>query len=179
VVFAARGASSTDPTPAGQSKVDFTDQTFKAEAKPQVTFDTPTELYAGFPSTLKIKVENVSSGMIPSTRFTLSNQKLELNGIKEFETPVIPPFGYVAYNYDARSQSLLQSFDDNLQVQFGSITFNKKIVVKPFFAHTYFALIALGLTFMTIGLYIWLVILHAKAPKRFHLKVHKEVPEVK
>ncbi|MBI2022088.1 transglutaminase domain-containing protein [Candidatus Daviesbacteria bacterium] len=160
-VLAIRGSSSNSPVPADEVKVEFTQDLFKAEPKLKMTIDAPSQIFAGFPSQAKVRIENVGNTAYSQTKVSFSAGNLGLSGNQNFTLPTLPPFGFQEYKFDLNSGNLWSSFEDILQLRVGDDnSVNQRIIIKPFFAHKYFSYIVIALAGIMLLIYLIFLIIH-------------------
>lgn len=178
LVFAIKGFSSEEPLPAGSYKytgqdsqdvkVTLSESEFSGKPQIQVDINIPKPVIAGFPQKMKLKVSNTGSTFFPSYPLSITAQNLLILGDTKEDLGPIPPFGYGEFEFDLRSKSLLDSFNDQIVVSIGALNFNQKVSVAPFIESRYFLPALGGLVSLVVGVY--LVILGALIyRKRFNI----------
>lgn len=162
-VFAIRGSSSEQPVPAGSYKyfgedshdvkVSLTDVDFLGKSQIDVQIDAPKTLFAGFPSKIKVKITNSGNGVFPSTAFTVNSEKISILDSQSKNLGPIPAFGMATFEYNIRTKSLFDKFDDEIAVDIGSLKFTKGVLVEPFFLFQKIPLFATGIVLAMVILY--------------------------
>lgn len=161
-VLAIRGSSSSEPLVPDQVSVELSQADFKPRQDLQIALMADEEIFAGFPSQVKVVVNNNGSSSYPATQFNLSSSKIEIVGNTTFTTPLIPPFGRLEYEFDLRTNWLWQSFDDVLKLTTGDQSVDKKISVKPFLALKFFSQLVVVIIAIMVAIYLLVLILHLK-----------------
>lgn len=161
-VLAIRGSSSSEPLVPDQVSVELSQADFKPRQDLQIALMADDEIFAGFPSQVKVVVNNNGSSSYPATQFSLSSSKIEVVGNTTFTTPLIPPFGRLEYKFDLRTNWLWQSFDDVLKLTTGDQSVDKKISVKPFLALKFFSQLVVIIITIMVAIYLLVLILHLK-----------------
>lgn len=171
-VFVVKGSSSRYPIPAGSYKyrnadsrdvqVNLSDIDFLGKPQLEVTVENPTPIWSGFPNKLKVRVSNLGNALQPSTSLVVSADKLGVLGVKAQDLGPIPAFGSAEFEYDIRTKTLFDNFEDEIKVLVGSQQFSKTISVRPFVIFQSFLIAIAGvillmsfLYFSILGLYIY------------------------
>lgn len=163
-VFVIKGTSPEKPVPAGSYKFtnkDSTDVNVTLSAvdflgKPQLDTQiiTSDEIIAGFPGKLKVKIANNGNGTQQAASFSvLANDINILNNI-DHVLGAIPPYGFVEYSFDIRTNSFFDSFKDTIVVLIGNQEFSKDVSVMPFFVFKVFPFAFALLVGGMIGVYL-------------------------
>ena len=141
-VFALKGSSSLYPIPAGSYKyvgqdshdvkVQLSENDFLGKPQLSVQIENADPILAGFPGKVKVKVSNVGNAVYPSKSFNVeSSQLLILNGDSQMLGP-IAAFGNASFDFNIRTKSLFDSFNDQIVVLIGSQRYTKDVEIKPF-----------------------------------------------
>lgn len=167
LILAIRGQNSEQPTPASDVRVEFGETEATSSSKLNIQILAPDELFAAFPSNIKVVVENQGNVATDSAQFNISAGKLDIAGVPKslgtsFLTPKLPPFGRLEYEYSLKSHSATDGFEDQINVQFGSQTASKKVLVKPFFAFSFFSFGIIGIAVLIILIYLFTAVFHIK-----------------
>lgn len=162
-VFAIRGSSSDQPVPAGSYKyrgedshdvkVSLSEADFLGKSQIAVQVDTQDILFAGFPAKLKIIITNSGNAIFPSSDFGISSGRINILESQEQNLGPIPAFGSATFEYNIRTKSLFDKFEDQIEVSVGDVKFTKSIFVEPFFLFQTVPLIAAGIVLLMIILY--------------------------
>ncbi len=141
-VFAVKGSSSQYPIPAGSYKyvgqdshdvkVRLSENDFLGKPQLSVQIENSEPILAGFPEKIKVKVLNAGNAVYPSNTFTVESAKLViLNGGSQNLGP-IAAFGNATFDFNIRTKSLFDSFNDQIVVLIGSQKYTKDVEIKPF-----------------------------------------------
>lgn len=179
-VFVIKGSSSLRPIPAGSYKlkgmdsqdvkVTLTDRDFLGKPQLDVVIKTGNPILSGFPGKVKVTVSNAGDALYSSSSFGLSAQRLS---ILETSPPAggsgpIPSFGKATFDFNIRTKSLFDSYNDELVVLVGEQKFTKQVKVEPFFIFKTIPLIVIGIVLGILSIYG--VILGALIYKKRFLK---------
>ncbi len=141
-VFAVKGTSSETPAPAGSYKyqnqdtrdvkVQFSNNDFLG--KPQLIVDVQADdpIVAGFPGKLKVKIFNMGNALQQSATLGIMASKLNISNNQTQMTGPIPPFGNAEFDYDIKSQSVIDDYLDEVNVHIDNQQFEKTVHIKPF-----------------------------------------------
>ncbi|MBI2314527.1 hypothetical protein HYU93_00485 [Candidatus Daviesbacteria bacterium] len=141
-VFAVHGFSSLEPIPAGSYKytnqnssdikVNLSNQDFLGHPQVDVQIDTAGPVFSGFPGIIRVQVTNTGNSFYPSSSLNLLASKLNiLSGEGRF-SGVIPAYGTAKFDFNIRTASMLDLYEDQLTLLIGDQKFTKDIVIKPF-----------------------------------------------
>lgn len=181
-VFAIKGSSSSNPPPAGSYKyfgqdshdvkVTLSDTDFLGKPQLDVAIEAGQPIFAGFPGKIKVKISNVGNALFPSTLFGLTAQKLSILDASSKELGPIPAFGTAEFDFNIRTRSLFDSYQDEVVVLVGELKFTKEVLVKPFFLFQTIPLITVGVVLMMVAIY--LLVLGGLVYRRRFLKKTKD-----
>lgn len=140
-VFAIKGSSSENPIPAGSykssgldskdAKVVLADTDFMGHPQLDVVIETANPILAGFPGSIKIKVANTGNAFYPAAPFVIRASSLSILGAAGQNLGLIPAFGSSEFNFNIRTESLFDSFNDQIIVEIAKQKFTKSITIKP------------------------------------------------
>jgi len=168
-VFAVKGTSSTSPIAAGSYKLNkegdvkvmLSEMDFLGKAQAKVDINIDDEIVAGFPGQFKVTVANQGNAAANFNDYSLSTQQISILNPDQ-KLGVVPPFGYVDLQYQYRTKTFFDRFNDDIEVLIGGQKFGKEVNVKPFFVFTAFPLALaliiasmLGLYFSILGVLIY------------------------
>lgn len=131
------------------------------------------KILSGFPSKLKIRINNLGNVAFPESELKIDTSKILLENAGEtpsaaklIKTPEIPPFGNLEYEINLKTGAIWHSYQDIIQITFAGVTDTRVITVEPILSYKIFAIeIAGGL--VIIGLfYILILLLHHKSAKK-------------
>lgn len=141
-VFVVKGSSSEDPVPAGSYKYDGEDSNDvkvvlsendflgKGQIDADIVLGNP--VFAGFPSTLKLKLTNSGNGLFPSSPISIGANKLAVLNPDGKMSGLIPAYGSGTFDFKIRTKSLFDSYDDEITIIVGGQKFTREITVRPF-----------------------------------------------
>lgn len=168
-----RGSSSNEPMPPDMVEVNFSDEPFLPVQKIGAYIESDEVITAGFPAAVKVKVQNTGNTQYNSTKLELYGGSLSPAN-NEMVTPIIPPFGFIEYEFRLKSNNLWSDFKDTLVLKIGDQVVTKQINVKPFFDSRYFSWVIIGLIGLMVVSYIAILILHFRISISHKLKRHKK-----
>lgn len=141
-VFAVKGFSSSGPIPAGSYKyigqdthdvkITLSENDFLGHPQIDVQVDTPNPVFAGFPGMVKLKVRNTGNAVYSSAPFNVKANKLFILDSERRSLGLIPPFGVSEFDFNIRTKSLLDSYNDQITFLISGQKFTKDVIVKPF-----------------------------------------------
>ncbi len=166
--FVVKGLSSERPVPAGSYKYDGQDShdvkvalsntDFLGKPQIDVAIDNPNPLWAGLPAKFTVKVTNFGNALYLSNQFNISSQNLVITPSNTSNLGPIPAFGSATFEFNVKTRSLFDTFNDTFTVLIADQKFTKDIAVKPFILFQNFP-VAIGLILLfTLGIYlaVWL-----------------------
>ncbi len=167
LTLATRGQNSQKPDPPSDVRVEFGSQEATPSSNLNLQIFAPEELFAGFPSKIKVRIENQGNTATGSAQFAISSGKLDIvNADKtldhNFTTVSTPPFGNLEYEFSVKSKSPVVGFEDNIEVKLGTQTISKKVIIKPFFAFSLFSFGVVGVIVLMFLIYLFTVVFHLK-----------------
>lgn len=171
-VFAVKGISSESPAPAGSYKysgeesqdvkVSFATLDFLGKPKIEVLFETPGSITSGLPGKIKIKVSNMGNALQQPSTLGVSTGRLTVLDDTTRNSGPIPPFGHAEFEYNIRTKSLIDSYDDVIEVSVAGQKFRKEVQVRPFIVFQYFPFVLIGIVgglgiiyFSVLGAFIY------------------------
>lgn len=154
-VFSIKGFSSESPIPAGSYKyngqdsqdvkVNLAEKDFLGKPELDVSIENSNPILAGFPGKIKIKIANTGNAVYPSNDLAVKTSQLSVLGSDNQKIGLIPPFGEVSFDYNIRTKTLFDKYDDQIMILIGSQKFTKDISIKPFVIFKPYPLITIGL----------------------------------
>lgn len=166
-VFVVKGLSSQSPVSAGSYKysgqdskdvkISLSDNDFLGSPKLDVQIETNNPILAGFPAKVKIKVSNTGNAAFPSSKLAIFADKLRFLGTTQQALGIIPPFGQAVFEFNIRTKSLFDNFNDQLVIAIGSQKFTRSVQVKPFLIFQTYPLI--GISILSLMGVVYLLIL--------------------
>lgn len=180
-VFAVKGLSSLGPAPAGSYKysgqnnrdVNVTLSENDFLGKPQIDIETETsgQILSGFSNKIRVKISNSGNALFPSNILVLNADKLSVIPDKNIITGPIPSFGYGEFDFNLKTKSLFDSYNDQLVILVGDKKFTKDIKISPFILFQTIPLL-IGIISMLMIL-IYLAVLGTHFYKRKSAKISK------
>lgn len=163
-VFAIKGSSSSQPPPAGSYKilgedtqdvkVTLSDNDFLGKSQIDVKIESPDPILAGFPSRLKVKVINLGNAVYPSGNLDILAQNLTILGGEDKNLGQIPAFGEASFEFNIRTRSLFDTYDDQIVFSIGNLKFTKDVHIKPLIIFQTVPLIAAVIVSGMVGIYL-------------------------
>lgn len=189
-VFAIKGLSSQNPIPAGSYKyidqdshdvkVTLSDKDFLGHPQIDVKIDTADPSFAGFPGLLRVKITNAGNAFYPSAPLVVSAGKLAVESGKNqaqlggnHESGIIPAFGTAQFDFNIRTKSLFDSYDDQIAVAIGGKIFTKDISIRPFILFQTTSLVIEGVAVLMALIYFMVLAGSIYRKKVMNGKKHK------
>lgn len=160
LVLAVRGSSSQEPKLADQVNVKLSQRDFQSHPDLQIALMVDDEIFAGFPTQVKVIVRNNGNSSYLSANFNLSSSKIDIVDNHDFIIPNIPPYATIEYQFGLRTSWLWQSYDDVLKLTIGDKSVDKKISVKPFLALKFFSQLVVAIITIMVAIYLMTLIVH-------------------
>ncbi len=131
------------------------------------------EILSGFPAKARVTVKNLGNAPFPATTLQIDTSKilLEFSGeqpitTKLINTPEIPPYGNLEYEFNLKTGAIWHSYQDAFQVKFAGVTDTRVITVAPILSYKIFALEIVGALIMIALFYILILLIHHKTAKK-------------
>ncbi len=131
------------------------------------------EILSGFPSKGKIRINNLGQVAFPASTLQIDTAKilLEFPGeqpiiTKSINTPEIPPFGHLEYEFNLKTGAIWHSYQDAFQVRFAGVDDTRLITVTPILSYKIYAVEIIGAILMIILFYVLILLLHHKSVKK-------------
>lgn len=141
-VFAIKGSSPSTPVAAGSYKfkgqnsqdvkVSLSDNDFLGKPQISVQIDAPDRIWAGFPGMAHIKIINSGNAVYPSDSLNLTATNLLILNASNQKLGPIPPYGEAKFDFNLRTKSLFDSFNDQIALVLGEKKFTKDVFIRPF-----------------------------------------------
>lgn len=180
-VFVIKGSSSSQPPPAGSYKlfgedtqdvkVTLSETDFLGKPQLNVAVESKDPILAGFPSILKVKFTNLGNAVHPSAAFDILAKNLTILEGRNQNLGPVPPFGEASFEFNIRTSSVFDNFDDQIGVLVGSQKFTKDVRIKPFIFFQTVPLVVGGIGFAMV--FIYLLVLGGLLYRRKFLKISK------
>lgn len=153
-VFAIKGTSSVKPTLETKDvKVTFAPAEREGKAKIEVTVDAPKKVYSGFPNKLKLKIKNAGSYLAQSSPLLVKAGQVTILG-GSIETGPIPAYGEAMFEYDLRTKSLLDNYQETIEILVAGQKYRQEIEVRPFILFRNFPWVLVGLVGIIATIYL-------------------------
>ena len=140
-VFVTKGLSSQDPASAGSYKfvgteskdvnVTLGEKDFLGKSQLSINVEAPAPVLAGLPSKIKVKITNSGNSLQQSVPFSVAAGSLSLLDPLPTQTGPIPAFGYAEFEINVRTKSLVENYDDVVEVSVAGQKFRKDVQVRP------------------------------------------------
>lgn len=163
-VFAIKGFSSSQPAPAGSYKylgqdshdvkVTLSDTDFLGKPQVDVNVDASDPILSGFPGRIRVRISNMGNGFLPSANFVVSAKQLSILGAGGQKLGPIPAFGTADFNFNIRTKSLFDNYNDEIIVLIGSQKFSKDVRIQPFILFQRVPLIVVGIMGLMVLIYL-------------------------
>ena len=154
-VFVVKGLSSELPAPAGSFKytgeesqdvkVNFAVEDFLGKPQINVIVGSPNPIIAGLPGKIKVKVSNLGNAVQQNSTLGITTGRLTLLDESTGNTGPIPAFGHGEFEYNIRTRSLLENYNDVIEVTAAGQKFRKDVQIRPFFVFQNFPWILVGI----------------------------------
>ncbi|OGE14349.1 hypothetical protein A3F00_05475 [Candidatus Daviesbacteria bacterium RIFCSPHIGHO2_12_FULL_37_11] len=154
-VFVTKGLSSETPSPAGSYKFDgintqdvrvsFAQEELLGKPQLNISVEARNPITAGLPGKIKVKISNLGNALQQSSTLGIDAGRLTLLDETTITTGPIPAFGYAEFEINTRTKSLIESYDDVIEVVFAGQKYRKDIQIRPFIAFQYFPWILIGI----------------------------------
>ena len=144
ITFVQRGASSTQPYPAGAYKskntasqktvyVQFAQELPNTTQEAQITIEAPKRTISSLPLRLKITVSNISSTSIIAEKLKILVENIKTENPREEEITVLPPYAKKTFEINIPTTGLLNSQLVAVTASFANASAQKNIQVEPFY----------------------------------------------
>ena len=157
-VFAIKGSSSQSPIPAGSRehenvKVTLSDTDFLGKPQINVRIETPNPLLSGLPAKLKVTIENVGNAIYQNQELKVNAGQISILDQGELKSGPIPSFGKADFEFNIRTKSLFDNYNDEIVVLVRDQKFTKTVTVEPLFIFKKVPLIVLGVVVLILLVY--------------------------
>ncbi|OGE38047.1 hypothetical protein A3B45_03175 [Candidatus Daviesbacteria bacterium RIFCSPLOWO2_01_FULL_39_12] len=162
-VFAIKGMSSTQPVPAGSYKFDgedsqdvsvqLTEQDFLGKPQLTLTAEVREPILAGLPAKILVKISNVGNSILPQSSIKLQSNKLIILDNEGKRVGPLPAFGSADFEFNIRTKSFFESFDEQINILVGPQKFTKDVKVASIFVLGNIPLLLIGSLFLMMAIY--------------------------
>lgn len=132
-----------------------------------------TEILSGFPSSARIRINNLGNTSFPASTLQIDTSKILLEFPNEqpittklIQTPEIPPFGNLEYTFNLKTGAIWHSYQDAFQVKFAGADDTRVITVAPILSYKIFAIEIFGALIIIALFYALILILHHKSANK-------------
>lgn len=140
--FAIKGSSSIQPVPAGSYKYDdqdsedvkilLSENDFLGKPQLDIEAEVADSITSGLGGKVKLKITNLGNSMFASSPISVTTNKLGLIGEVPKTSGPIPAFGSATFEFNLRTKSIFDSYNDQITISVGTQKFIKDITVEPF-----------------------------------------------
>lgn len=141
-VFVVKGSSSESPVPAGSYKyasadsrdvkVSLSDTDFLGHPQIDVQIEPAGPIFSGFPGVIRVKLTNTGNSFYPSVPLSVLASKLSILNADGRKLGVIPAYGTAQFDFNIRTKSLMEAYNDQFVVSIGAQKFTKDLSIRPF-----------------------------------------------
>jgi hypothetical protein len=131
------------------------------------------QILSGFPSSGKIRINNLGNYAFPATTLEVETSKIlldfqgeQLVTAKVINTPEIPPFGHLEYDFNLKTGAIWHSYQDAFQVKFAGVDDTRVISVVPILSYQIFAIEIFGAIIIITLFYILTLLVHHKSARK-------------
>lgn len=167
--IARHGLTSTGRTLPTEAEINLVERDFTPKKDLKLVIEGSSELYASFPSRVKVKIQNSGNSAYPRSEINLAASTLEFIGKDQksagqvvFNIPEIPPSGILEFEYGLKTGPISSSYSDQLSLTVGSFRVVKNVTVKPFYASTPLIFAVSAAVLLILAVYILVLGLHLR-----------------
>lgn len=157
-----RGISSTQPIPVSVVDVNVSADEFNPVFKPEVEIDVNNNLWAGLPGTVKVKILNNGTALIPANNLNISSGKINILDSKNIPISSIPPFGFTTFEVNFRTPFLMNSVSDEIVIDYMGQKFQKQVNINPLFLLALFPYLFVFIIILIFSIYLLVLGLHIR-----------------
>lgn len=161
-VFAVKGLSSQTPIPAGSYKLEsrdsrdvkvtLSDNDFLGKPQVDAQIIASSPIISGFPGKISVKIRNSGNALFPAASLGITASHVNILNAQS-NSGAIPPFGWAEFDFNLRSKSLFDSYQDTIMVTLGNQKFSKDVTVAPFFLFRTIPLVISGVVGIMVLVY--------------------------
>lgn len=160
MALAVKGVSSQIPPVSDDVKVTVSNTDFLAKPQPEIEIISPGQIWAGFPSSLTVKVTNRGNAVMSSQILSINSSQIKVQGQDSVALSAIPPFGSATYKFNLKTPFVWQSFKEPVTIQLGTLKLDKEITIVPLFLFSPFPQIFFALIFLIVSTYLAILGFH-------------------
>lgn len=139
-----------------------------------LNIEVDKEILSGFPSKGKVKINNLGNVAFPASTLQIDTAKilLEFPGgeqpliTKTINTPEIPPFGHLEYEFNLKTGAIWNSYQDAFQVKFAGVDDTRIVTITPILSYKIYAVEIIGALILIALFYVLILILHLKTNQK-------------
>lgn len=143
----------------------------RKEARLDIKVDS--KILSGFPSKLRIRIDNVGNVSFPASELKIDTAKILLESpgqspeiTKLIKTSKIPPSGNLEYELNLKTGAIWHSYQDVLQITFAGAREARVISVEPILSYKIFAVEIIGGVIIIALFYSLILLVHHKSTKK-------------
>lgn len=164
-VLVVKGLSSQQPIPAGfykykgqeetnDVKVVLSENDFLGKPQLNVEIEKASPILAGLPNRVQVIVKNRGNGLYQSAPILVQMGKTQIAQTGNAQTGPIPPFGHSQFDYEVKTKSLFDSYDDTMQIEIGNQKFTKQVSIRPIVPLNFLLAAVAALIVIIFGIYL-------------------------
>lgn len=179
-VFAIKGISSVGPIPAGSYKnkgqetrdvnVRLSENDFLGKSQLDVKVEHADTIWAGLPGKIKVRISNVGNSIYYSSNLLVKAKNLTILESDSQNMGPIPPFGTSTFEFNIRTKSLFDKYQDELEVYIGAQKFTQEVNIKPLIIFQSFPVAAVLIVSIMVFIYAVILGSHIYKAKKTHKK---------
>ena len=155
--------------PAGKKPSKISENDFLGKPQIDVKIETPGTILAGLPGKMKVKLINQGNALFATTGMLVSSDRLNMLDVSTRSTGPIPAYGEANFEFNVRTKSIFDSYEDRVTVTVAGQKYTKEISISPFFAFGSTPFVVFGL--VGFGAVIYFSILGGLIIRRRVLKI--------
>ncbi|HLC87948.1 MAG TPA: transglutaminase-like domain-containing protein [Patescibacteria group bacterium] len=151
----------------------FLDKDIVERKEARLDIKVDSKILSGFPSKLKIRIDNVGNAAFPASELKIDTAKILLESpgqspeiTKLIKTPVIPPSGNLEYELNLKTGAIWHSYQDVLQITFAGARETRVISVEPILSYKIFAVEIIGGVIIIALFYSLILLVHHKSTRK-------------
>lgn len=149
------------------------DGELKEEKGAELDVSVKEEILSGFPSKGRITIRNLGNTTFPASNLQIDTSKILLEfageqpiSTKLINTPEIPPFGNLEYEFNLKTGAIWHSYQDAFQVKFAGVDDTRIITVVPILSQKIFAIEIFGAITIIALFYAVILLVHHKSYRK-------------
>lgn len=145
----------------------------KEEKGADLDIQVSKQILSGFPAKAKVRMNNLGNSAFPPSELQIETSKilLEFPGeqpitTRTINTPEIPPFGNIEYDFNLKTGAIWHSYQDAFQVKFAGVDDTRILTVVPILSYQIFAIEIFGGLIIIALFYIMTLLIHHRSVKK-------------